>query len=352
MTKAKEINLKKEIAPFEKTELKSSLRQLFNTVVPLVLLWIAAYYSLSISFWLTLPIAILTSGFVVRSFIIFHDCCHQSFFKSKLANEIIGTAMGVISLVPYHQWRTTHSIHHASSGNLEKRGIGDIWIMTVEEYTASSFWIRIAYRLYRNPFTLFVIGPAYIFLIDYRFNRKVARRRERINTYITNVSIVGIYALLCWAIGWQSFLMIQGPIFFFSGLAGVWLFYVQHQYEDSYFEHEDEWSYVKAAVEGSSYYKLPKVLQWLTGNIGFHHVHHLSPRVPNYHLEAAHNATPPLHMATTISLRKSLDSLRFRLWDEENKKFIDFKGVKIAHRKQQNENEQPKPIIRPSLESK
>lgn len=355
MTKAKEINLKKEIAPYEKTNLKASIRQLINTLVPLVLLWAAAYYSLSISFWLALPLGILTSGFVIRSFIIFHDCCHQSFFKSKLANEVVGTMMGVLSLVPYQQWKTTHSIHHASSGNLEKRGIGDIWILTVEEYTASSKWMQLVYRLYRNPITLFIIGPAYIFLVSYRFNRKVARRRERINTYITNISIVGLYALLCWAVGWQSFLMVQGPVFFFSGLAGVWLFYVQHQYEDSYFEHDDEWSYVKAAVEGSSYYKLPKVLQWLTGNIGFHHVHHLSPRVPNYLLEAAHNATPPLHNATTIDLRTSLNSLSFRLWDEESKKFIGFKGIKQAKSKQQerahNDNE-PKPLIRPSLEGK
>jgi omega-6 fatty acid desaturase (delta-12 desaturase) len=254
--------------------------------------------------------------------------------------------------VPYHQWRATHSIHHASSSNLDKRGIGDMWIMTVNEYTSASIWRRIAYRFYRNPLVMFGIGPIFIFLIDYRFNRRDARRRERINTYITNVSLVGLYTLLCWAIGWQAFLMVQGTVFFFSGLAGIWLFYVQHQFEDSYFENQEEWSYVKAAVDGSSYYKLPKVLQWITGNIGFHHVHHLNPRVPNYHLEKAHNATPPLQMATTIDIRTSLKSLNFRLWDEENKKFVSFWEIKQTLRKLEQQQEKSKPYIRPAMDSK
>ncbi len=352
MSKAKEMQLKKDVAPFEKQNVSTSVKQLINTLLPLVLLWMAAYYSLSVSYWLTLPIAVVTAGFVIRTFIIFHDCCHQSFFKSKLANEIIGTITGVLTLVPYHQWRATHSIHHASSSNLDKRGIGDMWIMTVNEYTSASIWRRIAYRFYRNPLVMFGIGPIFIFLIDYRFNRRDVRRRERINTYITNVSLVGLYTLLCWAIGWQSFLLVQGTVFFFSGLAGIWLFYVQHQFEDSYFENQEEWSYVKAAVDGSSYYKLPKVLQWITGNIGFHHVHHLNPRVPNYHLEKAHNATPPLQMATTIDIRTSLKSLNFRLWDEENKKFVSFREIKQTLRKLKEQQEKSKPSIRPAMDSK
>jgi acyl-lipid omega-6 desaturase (Delta-12 desaturase) len=351
VTKAKEQQLKKEIAPYEKNDIKSSVRQLINTIMPLVLLWITAYYSLSISVWLMLPIAIITSGFVIRTFIIFHDCCHQSFFKSRHANDIIGTITGVITLVPYQQWKTTHSIHHATSSNLDKRGIGDMWIMTVDEYISASIWRRLAYRIYRNPLVMFGIGPIYVFLFEYRFNRKAARRRERINTYVTNVSIVAVYALLIWAIGWQAFLMIQGTVFFFSGLAGIWLFYVQHQFEDSYFENEDEWSYVKAAVDGSSYYKLPKVLQWITGNIGFHHVHHLSPRVPNYHLEAAHNATPPLQKATTIDLRTSMKSLHFRLWDEDKKTFVGFREIKLALLIAQQRG-QSKSSIQPALNRK
>jgi omega-6 fatty acid desaturase (delta-12 desaturase) len=175
---------------------------------------------------------------------------------------------------------------------------------------------------------MFGAGPVGVFLLQYRFNVKGAKRKERINTYVTNVSIAGLYTLLIWAIGWQAFVMIQGPILFVSGLMGIWLFYVQHQFEDSYFEKEDEWSYVKAAVDGSSYYKLPKLLQWITGNIGFHHVHHLSPKVPNYNLAKAHDAVPPLQKATTVTVGRSFKALGFRLWDEHNKRFIGFGGIK------------------------
>ncbi|NOU92470.1 fatty acid desaturase [Paenibacillus sp. LMG 31456] len=320
--------LRKNVAPYEKSITKSSVRQILNTIPPLILLWVAAYLSLSVSYWLSLAFSIIASGFVIRTFIIFHDCCHQSFFKNRLANEILGTVTGVITMFPYHQWKNAHSIHHATSSNLDKRGIGDIWMLTVDEYIALPLWSRIAYRLYRNPLSMIIVGPIYTFLIAQRFNVKGARRPERINTWITNICIVALYSLLCWAIGWQTFLLIQGPIFWISGALGIWLFYVQHQFEDSYFENEEEWSYVKAAVEGSSYYKLPKVLQWITGNIGFHHVHHLNPRVPNYHLEEAHNAVPPLQQVTTITIATSLKSLQFRLWDEENKAFVGFKEIR------------------------
>ncbi|GED67910.1 fatty acid desaturase [Brevibacillus reuszeri] len=321
-------HLKKNVAPFEKTDTKSSIRQLINTIGPLLLLWYGAYLSLSVSYWLTLPLTIIAAGFMIRTFIIFHDCCHQSFFASRTANDILGIITGVLTLCPYEQWKNAHSIHHATSGNLDKRGVGDIWIMTVDEYLAAPWWQKIAYRIYRNPFVMFGIGPIFVFVFQYRFNRKGARRRERLNNYLMNVLIVGTYGLMIWAIGWKAVLLIQGPIFYISGVMGIWLFYVQHQFEDSYFENEDQWSYVKAAVEGSSYYKLPKVLQWLTGNIGFHHVHHLSPKVPNYNLEKAHNETPPLQMATTITFANSLVALRFRLWDEQGKRFVSFKELK------------------------
>jgi len=321
-------SLKKSVAPYEKTDRKASIRQLINTLVPLVLFWSAAYFSLSVSYWLTLLLAIPTAGFVIRTFIICHDCCHGSFFKSRKANDIFGTITGVLTLVPYRQWKHSHSIHHAGSSNLDKRGIGDIWIMTVDEYAAAGAWKRLYYRIYRHPVVIFGLGPIAVFLIQYRFNAKGARRKERMNTYLTNASIVALYGTLIWAIGWQAFLMVQLPIIFVSGFLGIWLFYVQHQFEDTFFEKEEEWSYVKAAVEGSSYYKLPKPLQWITGNIGFHHVHHLSPKVPNYNLEKAHNATPPLQKATTITIGTSLKALRFRLWDEENKQFLSFKQNK------------------------
>lgn len=328
MSNPKLARLKKSVVPFEKSDSKSSIRQLFNTLLPFVLLWYAAYWSLSVSYWLTIPIVIVASGFVIRTFIIFHDCCHNSFFKNRKANDILGTITGILTLCPYRQWRHSHTVHHASSSNLDKRGVGDIWILTIEEYIAAPLWLKIAYRIYRNPFVMFGFGPIYTFMIQYRFNRKGAKRAERLNTYLTNIGIVLLYALLCWAVGWQNFLLIQVPIFWLSGALGIWLFYVQHQFEDTYFENEEEWDYVKAAVEGSSYYQLPKVLQWMTGNIGFHHVHHLSPRVPNYHLETVHNTSLPLQKATTISLATSLKALKFRLWDEENKRFVSFKDVK------------------------
>ncbi|MFC4307244.1 fatty acid desaturase [Cohnella boryungensis] len=328
MSASNTAQLKKSVSPYEKSNPATSAKQLLNTLLPFFVLWAAAYYSLSVSYWLALPFIILASGFVIRTFIVFHDCCHQSFFKSRKANEVLGTITGILTFFPYHQWKHSHSIHHSTSSNLDKRGVGDMWLMTVEEYLAASAWKRLYYRIYRHPAVMFGIGPFAIFLIEYRFNRKGARRAERLNTWITNIGIVALYGGLAWAIGWQSFLLVQGPIFWLSGAAGIWLFYVQHQFEDTYFEHEDEWSYVKAAVEGSSYYKLPKILQWLTGNIGFHHVHHLSPRVPNYLLEEAHNAVPPLQQATTVTISTSLKAISFKLWDEQNKGFLTFKDVR------------------------
>ncbi|MGE6345870.1 fatty acid desaturase [Bacillus mycoides] len=321
-------NLKKQVAPFEKSTAKKSVWQIINTVVPFIILWYLAYKSLSVSYWLALVPAVLAAGFMTRVFIIFHDCTHHSFFKSRRVNRIVGTCMGVLTLFPFDQWGHEHSVHHATSGNLDKRGTGDIWTLTVNEYLAAPFRLRLAYRLYRNPLVMFGLGPIYVFLLKNRFNRKGARKKERMNTYLTNVLIVALVGLLCWALGWQSFLLVHGSIFLIAGSIGIWLFYVQHTFEDSYFEEDKDWEYVKAAVEGSSFYKLPKILQFLTGNIGFHHVHHLSPRVPNYKLEEAHNNTLPLKNVPTITLATSLRSIRFRLWDEQNNNFVTFKDVK------------------------
>ncbi|WP_080849172.1 fatty acid desaturase [Cytobacillus gottheilii] len=336
MTKQLLTSLKKEMAPFEKANRNASIRQLLNTLIPFFALWYGAYLSLEVSYLLTLALSVIASGFLVRIFIIFHDCCHNSFFKNKKANKIIGTITGVITLFPFSQWQRDHSIHHATSSNLDKRGTGDIWVLTVQEYIDAPFWTKVGYRLYRNPIIMFGLGPIYQFLIVNRFNRKDAKWKERLNTYITNVSIVALYSGMCWLIGWEAFLLVQLPIFLLSGSAGIWLFYIQHTFEQSYFEVDSEWEYVKAAVEGSSYYKLPKILQWLTGNIGFHHVHHLSPRVPNYLLEEAHNESEALQHAPTITIAKSLESLRFKLWDEENKNFVGYKAVKTFIQKSNN----------------
>jgi omega-6 fatty acid desaturase (delta-12 desaturase) len=326
-------SLKKQIAPFEQSTTKQSIWQIINTLGPFIILWYLAYISLSVSYWLALIPAVFAAGFLTRIFIIFHDCTHHSFFKDRRANRIVGTIMGVLTLFPFDQWGHEHSVHHATSGNLDKRGTGDIWTLTVDEYLAAPFKLRFAYRFYRNPLVMFGLGPIYVFLLKNRFNRKGARKKEKNNTYLTNALIVVFAALLCLAVGWQSFLLVQGSIFMISGSIGIWLFYVQHTFEDSYFEENEEWEYVLAAVEGSSFYKLPKLMQFLTGNIGYHHVHHLSPRVPNYKLEMAHNNTQPLENVPTITLATSLRSLRFRLWDEESKNFVSFKDIKYLTKK-------------------
>lgn len=326
-------SLRKQIAPFEKTTTKKSIWQIINTIGPFIILWYLGYESLFVSYWLALIPIVLAAGFLVRTFIIFHDCTHYSFFKSRRANRIIGTITGVLTLFPFDQWGHDHSVHHATSGNLDKRGTGDIWTLTVDEYVKAPFKLRLAYRFYRNPLVMFGLGPIYVFLLKNRFNRKGARRKERLNTYLTNILIGSLFVLIILIVGWKAFLLIQAPIFLLSGSVGIWLFYVQHTFEDSYFEENTEWEYVLAAVEGSSFYKLPKLMQFLTGNIGYHHVHHLSPRVPNYKLEEAHNNTLPLQNVPTITLASSLQSLHFRLWDEKEKKFVSFKAVKSFARK-------------------
>ncbi|PFH92689.1 fatty acid desaturase [Bacillus sp. AFS088145] len=332
MSKENQKSLRKQIIPYEKSNLKASIWQMINTFIPFIFLWYLAYKSISISVVLTIFIDIVAALFLIRIFIIFHDCCHQSFFKNKTANKVLGTITGVVTLFPFSQWKHSHSVHHATSGNLDKRGIGDMWVLTVEEYVAAPLWTKIQYRLYRNPLIMFGLGPIYIVLISNRFNTKNAKLKERLNTYLTNILIVGVSALFCYTIGWENYLIVEGPIFFISAVLGIWLFYVQHQFEDTYFEEDANWEYVKAAVEGSSFYKLPKLLQWITGNIGYHHVHHLSPRVPNYNLESVHNNTLPLQNVPTITLKTSFTSLKFRLWDEETKQFVGFKDIKSIYK--------------------
>lgn len=334
MNKDQSKQLKKGVAPFEKSNVKKSVRQLLNTIPPFFLLWFLAYKSLAVSEWLGIAVALIAAGFLVRIFIIFHDCTHNSFFNSRKANDRLGTVLGIMTLFPYEKWKRDHNIHHASNGNLDKRGTGDIWVMTVDEYLEASFWQKLGYRLYRNPFVMFVLGPLFLLLVSNRKNHRGARRKERINTHVTTLVAIGIYALLMMFIGLQAFLMIQGTIVYVAAMLGIWLFYVQHQFEDAYFENKDEWDYVKAAIDGSSYYKLSKPLQWITGNIGFHHVHHLSPRVPNYNLEKAHEENPPLHKVTTITLRSSLKSIRFRLYDEQQRTFIRFRDLKSIKKRE------------------
>ena len=352
MSKEKTVNLHKSVKPFTNANHRKSTIQLVNTIPPLLLIWVFAYLSLSISIWLSIGLAVIASGFIVRCFIIFHDCTHGSFYRSKKKNNILGTITGIMTLFPYEKWKREHAIHHASSSNLDKRGIGDIWVMTVDEFDAASKWQKLAYQLFRNPFVMFGLGPIYLVLISNRINRKDAKKREKHNTYLTNIALLVIFAMLILTVGWLPFLLVHGISLYLAAALGIWLFYIQHTFEDSYFEEESEWNYVKAAVDGSSYYKLPKILQWITGNIGYHHVHHLAPRVPNYHLETAHESIPPLQHATTITMKTSLDSLRYRLYDPTQKVFITFREHKRRKRRTQAQSDMKSTTGRANMQTK
>lgn len=315
---------KKAIAPYQQPNLRRSLWQLANTLIPYTLLWVMMVWAVRVSYWLTIPLIILAAGFMVRAFIIFHDCGHGSFFASRRANEIIGFITGLVVLTPYFSWRHGHALHHASSGDLDRRGPGDIWMMTVNEYRAASPWQRFGYRLYRTPVILFLIGPALLFLLFQRFPNKYDRAKERRSVYLTDLAILLQAILISLLIGFKAYIILQTAVMALAATAGVWLFYVQHQYEGVYWQPHEKWDYAIAAVTGSSFYKLPRILQWFTGNIGYHHIHHLSPRIPNYNLEACHEDNPDLQVKP-LTFRESLHCLRYRLWDEANARLINFR---------------------------
>ena len=327
------------VALYQKPSTWRALWQIIDSIVPYVLLWYLMYWSLSISWWITLPLAVLASGFLIRIFIIFHDCGHGSFFKSQLANDTVGFIAGVITFTPYYHWRWEHAVHHAGSGDLDKRGTGDIWTMTVQEYLESSRWKRFAYRLARNPIVLFVIAPIFLFLIRQRFPSPGASKRERESVQWMNLAILGMVAGLIWIFGFKSYLLIQLTITGVGGAIGIWMFYVQHQFEGVYWERGEDWDYTAAALQGSSFYKLPKILQWFSGNIGFHHIHHLSPRIPNYNLERCHKADPLFQNVPSVTLLSSLKALTFRLWDEPLRQLVGYGRLRdIRNEKKQNAN--------------
>jgi len=303
-----------------------------NTLVPYAALWYLMYLSRGVSWWLTAPLAVLAGAFLVRAFIIFHDCGHGSFFKSARANHIVGTITGVLTFTPYFHWRWEHAIHHATSGDLDRRGTGDVWTLTVREYLESSRWKRFAYRLARNPFVLFVLAPFYLFVIQQRAPSRKAPPRERRSVYWTNLGIGAVAAGLIWAFGLKDWLIIQLIALMVAGSAGVWLFYVQHQFEGVFWDRGEDWDYVTAALRGSSFYKLPKVLQWFSGNIGFHHIHHLSTRIPNYNLEKCQKAEPLFQSVKPVTLLGSFKSFTFRLWDEQRRKLVGFGHLKTRAR--------------------
>src|SRR6266404_4379326 len=325
---------KQIVARYQKPSVRRSMWQIVNTLVPYAALWYLMYLSLGVSYWLVVPLAMLVGAFQVRVFIIHHDCGHGSFFKSRKANNLLGFITGVLTFTPYHHWRWEHAAHHSTSGDLDRRGMGDIWTLTVQEYLESSRWKRFAYRMARNPVVLFLIAPLYMFLIKHRFPKAEASKRERHSVYWTNLAIFGMAAGLIWIFGIRAYLVIQLTVMAAGGSAGVWLFYVQHQFEGVYWERSDEWDYATAALKGSSFYKLPKVLQWFSGNIGFHHIHHLSPRIPNYNLERCHKAEPLFQTVKPVTLFSSLRSFTFRLWDEQHQRLVGYRALRSIRQRQ------------------
>ncbi|HZL42911.1 MAG TPA: fatty acid desaturase [Verrucomicrobiae bacterium] len=319
---------KRIVAQYQRPAWFPAVWQLANTIVPYVALWYLMHLVISVSYWLAIPLAVLAAGFMVRLFIVSHDCGHGSFFKSRKANDLVGFITGVLTFTPYYHWRWEHAIHHSSSGDLDRRGTGDVWTLTVQEYLEASRSKRFAYRLARNPIVLFVLAPLFLFVVMQRVPSVKAPRRERYSVYWTNLAIGAIAAGLIWTFGLKAYLILQLTMLMVAGSAGVWLFYVQHQFEDVYWERSKNWDYATAALKGSSFYKLPRILQWFSGNIGFHHIHHLSPRIPNYHLEKCHNADPLFQAVKPVTLLSSMKSFTFRLWDEQQRKLVGYRHLK------------------------
>jgi len=326
---------KEIVAKYQQPSAWRALWQVVNTIGPFGLLWFFMYLSVGVSWWITAPLAVLAGAFLVRIFIIFHDCGHGSYFKSRAANDVAGFFTGMLTFTPYHHWRWEHAIHHATSGHLEKRGTGDIWTLTVQEYLEASRWQRFAYRLARNPFILFVAAPLFLFLFRQRFPSPNADRRERHSVYWMNAAILAMAITLSCIFGIKAYLIIQLIILMVAGASGVWLFYVQHQFEGVYWERGDGWDYTAAALQGSSFYKLPKILQWFSGNIGFHHIHHISARIPNYNLEKCHRAEPLFQQVKPVTFFSSFKSLTFRLWDEQRRKLVGFGHLKTLRQQRQ-----------------
>jgi omega-6 fatty acid desaturase (delta-12 desaturase) len=278
-----------------------------------------------IAWWIPLLIAPLATGFLVRMFIIFHDCGHGSFFKSKRANRIVGTILGSMVFTPYERWHRDHAIHHRTVGNLDKRGFGDVWTLTTEEYQARSRWKRFVYRLYRNPIMLFGIGPFFLFVVWFRFPKPSLSRSENWSVHITNLILLVLISGAIALMGWKPFLLIQLPIIYLATVFGVWLFYIQHQFEEVIWSRQEEWEYKTMALEGSSFVKFPRLLQWFTGNIGFHHIHHLSPKIPNYNLEKCHKENQMFGVIKPVTFVPSIRTIRLRLWDENIGQLISFR---------------------------
>ena len=322
-------SLRSSLKGFARPDRWRAALQILNTFLPYFALWGLLIHLVGQKVpvvWLAPPM-LLASLFLVRIFIIFHDCTHGSFFASRQANSILGYLSGILTFTPFTYWKNNHLGHHGTYADLDHRGLGDIWTLTVEEYRAASRMTRLAYRSYRNPFVFLGIGPGYSFLITQRFLHQWKGKDERFSAAVTDLAIVAVIVAAGVTMGLGTYLLIQLPIILIAGAIGVWLFYVQHQFEGVYWSRHEEWDPVKAALQGSSYYKLPKVLQWFTGNIGLHHAHHLLPRIPNYRLQACVDASPVLQAVEPLTIRRSLKSLFLNLWDERQGKLVGFKDL-------------------------
>jgi omega-6 fatty acid desaturase (delta-12 desaturase) len=317
------------LAPYRKPVAWRAWFQVLNTAIPFFALWATMYLSLRAGYWLTLLLAVPTAMFLVRMFMFQHDCGHGAFTPSQKVNNVIGSLIGVLTLVPYDYWRKTHAVHHATSGNLDIRTFGDIDTLTVREYLSRSPGKRLAYRLYRHPLVLLVLGPVWQFIIKHRWPTDAPRewKREWQSVYWTNAVLLGVVAIMALTIGLKAFLLVQLPVTLLAGSTGVYLFYVQHQYEDTYWRYREAWNYYHAGLEGASHLVMPRWLQWFTANIGLHHIHHVSSRVPNYSLQRCYDENPEFHDVTRLTLPQSVGTLRLTLWDEEERKLVGFRDL-------------------------
>jgi omega-6 fatty acid desaturase (delta-12 desaturase) len=315
---------RESLARYARPDGRRSLLDVATSAVPYVALSAAMYWALDVSVLLVLALAVPAAGFLLRTFIVFHDCTHGSFLSSRRANAWVGTVCGLLVYTPFHSWRYEHAVHHATSGDLDRRGRGDVDTLTVAEYRALPWRGRLGYRLMRNPFVLLVLGPLWALLIEPRLVPGWARARFAGKILATDLALVAVVAGLCLLVGWDAVLLVQLPSAMLAGAAGVWLFYVQHQFEDVYWERRETWSFADSALRGSSYLKLPKVLQFFTGNIGLHHVHHMSARIPNYNLQRAHDDIPVFHDVPTLTLWDGIRALRLKLYDERSGRLVTF----------------------------
>lgn len=311
------------VEPFSRPRRFRASIELLQTFIPYLAASIAMIMLVRRGYpWAAVPIAVVAAGFLVRIFIIFHDCCHGAFFRSRRANRITGYAAGLVVLTPFEKWQQSHAQHHATVGDLDRRGTGDVWTLTVREYAAAPRWKRLFYQLFRNPFIMLGIGPGLLFVIANRWPSPSDTKRQRFSVHFTNAGIALTLLTAHFTVGLPIFLATQLPTFLLAATAGVWLFYVQHQFEDAYWARRPEWDPMRAALEGSSYYKLPRVLQWFSGNIGLHHIHHVQPRIPFYNLQRCQAAIPAFQAVPPLTIRRSLHSLRLRLVDEADRRMV------------------------------